>query len=103
MNLILLWRRNLRESLVNPVLRSPPGGTSLGGAIATMIQALANLPDVAREAHVLASQMKDVKDHWRPIPDYEEGPEARLFVAGDLPGPNDVDSMTIELMGSVSV
>jgi 5-methylthioadenosine/S-adenosylhomocysteine deaminase len=93
-----------QQNLVLDIIDSsthPLGGTSLSGAITTMTQALANLPNVAREAHMLVPLMKDVVEQWRPIPDYEDGPEVRLFAAADLPGPDDVDSMTIEPMTAI--
>jgi 5-methylthioadenosine/S-adenosylhomocysteine deaminase len=74
----------------------PLGGTTLTGAIATITQALANLPDVARQAHRLAPAMRDAVNYWRPIPGYELTPAVNLFAAGALPGPGDVDPMTAE-------
>jgi hypothetical protein len=96
--------RIARQNLVLDIIESdthPLGGTSLSSAITTMAHALANLPEVAREAHMLATLMEGAVDHWRPIPDYEEEPHARLFVASDLPGPDDVDPMTIEPMTAI--
>jgi hypothetical protein len=54
--------------------------------------------DRATEAvpSVLLAKTSVRPDHWRPIPDYEEEPEARLFAASDLPGPGDVDPTTID-------
>ena len=93
-----------QQNLVLDIIESgthPLGGTSLGGAITTMTYALANLPDVAREAHTLTPLMADVVDRWRPIPDYEDEPRLQLFAAAGLPGPGDVDPMTIEPMTAV--
>jgi hypothetical protein len=93
-----------QQDLVLDIIESsghPLGGMSLSSAITTMTHAMANLPDVAREAHKLAPQMKGVVDLWRPIPDYEEEVGLKLFAGNDLPGPGDVDSMTIEPMTAV--
>ncbi|MET4219386.1 hypothetical protein ABIB00_004607, partial [Bradyrhizobium sp. LB14.3] len=41
-------------------------------------------------------------DHWRPVLDYDAFvANADLFVAADLPGPNDVDAMTMEPLTAV--
>ena len=78
--------------LVGLALISQTAGQSL------IAYALAHLPDVAREAQRLAPFMEDVVDHWRPVPDYEDEPQPRLFAAGGLPGPADLDPLTIEPM-----
>jgi 5-methylthioadenosine/S-adenosylhomocysteine deaminase len=96
--------RIARQNLVVDIIESnthPLGGTSLSSAIATMTYALANLPDVAREAHALAPMMQGVVDHWRPVPDYDDRPQAPMFGAPTLPGPGDVDALTIEPMTAV--
>ena len=95
--LIRIAQQNLVLDLVESSTH-PLGGTSLSGAIATLTQALANLPELAREAHALMPMMAGVTDHSRPIPDYEEGPELRLFSTASLPGPDDVVPLTIEPM-----
>ena len=96
--------RIAQQNLVLDIVESsahPLGGVSLSGAIATLTNALANLPDVAHEAHMLASMMEGAVDHWRPIPDYEEEPQPRLFAADALPGPGNVDPMKLEPMTAI--
>ncbi|QRI72660.1 amidohydrolase family protein [Bradyrhizobium sp. PSBB068] len=96
--------RIAQQNLVLDIIESkthPLGGTSLSSAIATMTYALANLKDVAREAHTLAPMMEGVVDHWRPVPDYDDRPAGPMFAAPTLPGPDDVDPLAIEPMTAV--
>ncbi len=79
----------------------PLGGTSVSSAIATLTYALANLPDVAREAHALAPALAGAHDQWRPVPDYDDRPSGPMFAAPTLPGPADVDPLTIEPITAV--
>lgn len=58
------------------------------------------MPDVAREAQSLIPYMADIIDEWRPVPDYEQEP-SRLFAATSLPGPDEVDPLTIEPLTAV--
>jgi 5-methylthioadenosine/S-adenosylhomocysteine deaminase len=57
----------------------PLGGFTLGNAIAKMTQALANLPEVAKDAQGLAPLMKGITEAWRPVPDYDRDPAMPLF------------------------
>ncbi len=88
------------QNMVLDVVESaqhPLAGVTLGSATATLTDALARLPDVARQAQILAPLMKDAPDQWRPIPDYDDAMiRSQLFVAASLPGPNDVDPMALE-------
>jgi 5-methylthioadenosine/S-adenosylhomocysteine deaminase len=96
--------RIAKQNLVLDIIEAadhPLGGTSLSGAISTLTYALTNLPDVAREAQTLAPALIGVHDHWRPVPDYEDRPAGPMFAAPTLPGPADVDPLTIEPMTAV--
>ena len=97
--------RIARQDIVLDIVETsnhPLAGVSLASAITTMTWALANLPDVAREAITLAPFMRGAPDQWRPIPDYDDDSahELKLFAAPP-PGPGDVEPMTIEPMTAV--
>ncbi|WP_143130875.1 hypothetical protein [Bradyrhizobium arachidis] len=95
--------RIAQQNLVLDIIESadhPLGGTSLSSAIATLTYA-ANLPEVAREAHALAPALSGAHDHWRAVPDYDDRPVGPMFAAPTLPGPADVDPLTIEPMTAV--
>jgi 5-methylthioadenosine/S-adenosylhomocysteine deaminase len=98
--LIRIAQQNLVLDIIEAA-NHPLGGTSLGGAVATLTQALANLPDVAREAHSLAPALLGAQDHWRPVPDYDDRPSRPMFAGPTLPGPTEVDPLTIEPMTAV--
>jgi 5-methylthioadenosine/S-adenosylhomocysteine deaminase len=99
--LITIAEQNLVLDIVESA-QHPLAGVSLASAIATTADALAHLPDVAREAKALAPLMQGSLDHWRPILDYDVfAPGADLFIAAALPGPSDVDAMTMEPLTAV--
>jgi hypothetical protein len=87
------------QNIVLDVIDSAPhplAGMSLSCAITTTANALARLPDVAREAQSMARLMSGASDHWRPLLDYDDLPEAGLFATVSLPKPSEVDPLTIE-------
>lgn len=94
-----------KQNLVLDIVTTPShplAGVSLSSAITTITWALANLPDVAKQAQSQASLMREVAvEHWRPVPDYETGPPIELFSAAALPGPGDVDPLTAEPLTAV--
>jgi len=94
-----------KQNLVLDVVVSPShplAGVSLSSAITTITWALANLPEVAKQAQTLAPLMRNAAvEHWRPVPDYESGPAIELFSAAALPGPGDVDPLTAEPLTAV--
>ena len=99
--LIQIAKQNFVLDIV-PSSSHPLAGVSLSSAIATMTWALANLPDVAKQARSQAPLMREVAvEHWRPAPDYESGPLIELFVAAGIPGPGDVDPLIAEPLTAV--
>jgi 5-methylthioadenosine/S-adenosylhomocysteine deaminase len=99
--LIQIAKQNLVLDIVDSTSH-PLAGVSLTNAITTITWALANLPEVARQAQSQAPLMRGVAvEHWRPVPDYESGPPTELFSAAALPGPGDVDPLTAEPLTAV--
>lgn len=99
--LIQIAKQNLVLDIV-PSASHPLAGVPLSSAITTITWALANLPDVAKQAQAQAPLMRDVAiEHWRPVPDYESGPPIELFSAAALPGPGDVSPLTAEPLTAV--